>query len=224
MLRLKTKSNGRQESPWIHKSFEFASTWLQDDGAVLVFYPDSRFISNEILAWAEWANFQEEDKWFASNELPLTRPDYVGRTVKYFMAKLFVRRECVGIDEDDSYPASQFSFNQQQELLSQGIDLPNDGTIKNVMYQENLTLRAGQGFPWRGAREKSVNFFQALIDLCSEEEDIVMDLTAGTGESVLFLNTTDFFEFLGTAEICEYPLNLTNPLNALRFFCCRCIH
>jgi hypothetical protein len=88
-LKLNTKSNGRQESPWIHRAFEFASAWLQDDGAVLVFYPDSRFISNEIMSWAEWANLQE-DKWFVSNKLPLTRPDYQGRTVKYFMAKLFV--------------------------------------------------------------------------------------------------------------------------------------
>ena len=52
-LKIKSKSNGRQESPWIHKVFEFASTWLQDDGAVLVFYQDSRFVSNEIVSWAE---------------------------------------------------------------------------------------------------------------------------------------------------------------------------
>lgn len=149
----------------------------------MVFYPDSRFISNEIVSWAEWANFQEEDKWFVSNELPLTRPDYVGRTVKYFMAKLFVRKESTGDDPDDCFPRSAFSFNQQEQLLAQGIDLPNDGTIKNVVTLENLTLRAGTGFPWRGAREKSVNLFQALVDLCSEEEDIVMDLTARTGLS-----------------------------------------
>jgi hypothetical protein len=67
-------------------------------------------------------------------------------------------------------------------LLAQGIDLPNDGTIRNVLPQENLTLRAGTGFPWRGAREKSVNFYQALVDLCTEEEDVVLDLTAGTGK------------------------------------------
>ena len=178
-LKIRTKSNKRQESPWIHKAFEFASTWLQDDGAVLVLYPDSRFISNEISSWADWASFQEEDKWFVSNELPLTRPDYEGRTVKYFMAKLFVRKE--NDDPEDTYPQSNFSFNPQKELLAQGIDLRNDGMIKNVVTAENLTIRSSTGFPWRAGREKSVNFFQALVDLCSEEDDIVLDLTAGTG-------------------------------------------
>ena len=179
--KMRSKGPGKHESPWIHKAFEFASTWLQDDGAVLVFFPDSRFISNEILSWADWANFQEEGKWFVSNELPLTRPDYVGRTVKYFMAKLFVRRESQAADLDDSFPRSDFSFNDQMDLLSQGIDLPNDGTIRNVMPAASLTLRCGTGLPWRGAREKSINLLQALTDLCSEEEVIVLDLIAGTG-------------------------------------------
>ena len=156
-LKIRSKSNGRQESPQIHRAFEFISTWLQDDGAVLVFYLDSRFISDEIMSWAKWANLQEEDKWFVSNELPLTMPDYVGRTVKYFIAKLFVWRENIGDDTKDNYPHSNFSFNQQKELLAQGIDLSNDNTIKNEVTVENLTLRTATGFPWRGGREKSVN-------------------------------------------------------------------
>ena len=35
----------------------------------------------------------EEGKWFVSNKLLLTRPNYVGRTVKYFMVNLFFHRE-----------------------------------------------------------------------------------------------------------------------------------
>ena len=97
------------------------------------------------------------------------------------MAKLFVRRENQAADPEESFPRSDFSFNEQVDLLSQGIDLSNDGTIRNVMPAGNLTLRSGTGLPWRGAREKSINLLQALIDLCSEEEDIVLDLTAGTG-------------------------------------------
>ena len=49
-LKIRSKGPGRHKSPWIHRAFEFASTWLQDDGVVLVFFPDSRFISNEILS------------------------------------------------------------------------------------------------------------------------------------------------------------------------------
>ena len=101
--------------------------------------------------------------------------------MKYFMAKLFVRRENQVADPKDSFPRSDFTFNEQVDLLSQGIDLPNDGTIRNVMPAESLTLCNGTGLPWRGAREKSVNLLQALIDLCSEEEDIVLDLIAETG-------------------------------------------
>ena len=106
----------------------------------------------------------------------------MGRTVKYFMAKLYVRKENIGDDHEDSFLSSNFSFNQQEELLTQGIDLHNDGTIKNVVPLENLTLRVGTGFPWRGGREKSVSLYQALVDLCFEEEDIVLDLTARTGK------------------------------------------
>ena len=105
----------------------------------------------------------------------------MGCTIKYFMAKLFVRRKNIGHDPEDNYPCSDFSFNQQKELLAQGIDLPNHGTIKNVVTVENLTLCAGTRFPWRDGREKSVNLFQALVDLCSKEEDIVLDLMVGAG-------------------------------------------
>ena len=95
------------------------------------------------------------------------------------MAKLFVLRENIGDDPEDNYLRSDFSFNQQKELLAQAIDLPNDGTIRNVVTVENLTLCVATGFPWRGGQEKSVNLLQALVDLCCEE-DIVLDLTAGT--------------------------------------------
>ena len=88
------------------------------------------------------------------------------------------------MNPEDSFPCSDFTFNEQVDLLSQGIDLPNDGTIHNVMPARSLTLRSGTGLPWRGAREKSINLLQALIDLCSEEEDIVLDLTTGTGKHV----------------------------------------
>ena len=96
------------------------------------------------------------------------------------MAKLFVCRENQAANPEDSFPQSDFTFNEQVDLLSQGIDLPNDGTIWNVMHAGSLTLRSGIGLLWRGAKEKSVNLLQALIDLCTEEEDIVLDLTAGT--------------------------------------------
>ena len=109
----------------------------------------------------------------------------MGLTIKYSMAKLFVWTENIGNDHEDNYPCSNFFFNQQKELLAQGIDLSNDNIIKNVVTVENLILCAGTGFPWRSGREKSVNHFQTLVDLCSEEEDIILDLTAAIGYSLI---------------------------------------
>jgi hypothetical protein len=40
------------------------------------------------------------------------------------------------------------------------------------------------GAPWRGPREKSPVFFQILIEACSKEGAVVVDLTASTGASL----------------------------------------
>ena len=64
---------------------DFASQFLQDDGAVIVFYPKSKFISNKLLSWADRAGFQEETRWFAINGLLLTIPDNPSRTHKCFL-------------------------------------------------------------------------------------------------------------------------------------------
>lgn len=176
-LKLRTSGSGKLDSSWINAAFNFADDWVSDDGAVLVFFPDSKFITNEISSWALWANFREEMKWVVSTGLPLTKPDYPNRTVKYFMAKLFVRKE----NPDDSIPNSSFRFNRQDELRSQGFDLPNDGWLSNSISFETLTMRDGSSHPWRGAREKSENLLLALVDLCTEEDDIIMDISASTG-------------------------------------------
>jgi hypothetical protein len=39
--------DGLEESPWVKETFTFADEWLNDDGAILVFYPDSKFVSRE---------------------------------------------------------------------------------------------------------------------------------------------------------------------------------
>lgn len=36
--------SGSDKSPWIHAAFNFADQWIADNGAVLVFYLNSRFI------------------------------------------------------------------------------------------------------------------------------------------------------------------------------------
>jgi hypothetical protein len=43
-------------------------------------------------------------------------------------------------------------------------------------------VREVSGGPWRGPREKLEDLFIGLLDLLSEEDDIVVDLTTSTGK------------------------------------------
>ena len=168
---------GKFESDWIQYYMDFASNFLQDNGAVIVFYPDSRFISNELLSWADWAGFQEERRWFAINGLPLAIPDKPSSTHKCFWVKCFVWKE----DRRNGRAPSRFVFNDRPEQAAKGITLSTDGHVTNFISVDSLTLDSVSHKPFRGAREKSVNFLEALVDLCTVENDIVMDLTASTG-------------------------------------------
>jgi hypothetical protein len=75
-LALAKDEDGLEKSPWVKAAFTFADEWLCDDGAVLVFYPDSKFVSGEVNAWAKWTNFKEEMKWVVVNGIPLSKPDF----------------------------------------------------------------------------------------------------------------------------------------------------
>jgi hypothetical protein len=179
-LALAKDEDGLEESPWVKTAFTFADEWLCDDGAVLVFYPDSKFVSGEVNAWTKWANFKEEMKWVVMNGLPLSKPDFPGRQTKYFMEKLYVRME----NPKDSIPKSHFKFYEQVELGTQGYDLPNDGYLMNSISADTLTVKHDSVAPWRGAREKADNLLLALVDLCTCEDDLVFDLFASTGISI----------------------------------------
>jgi len=52
-LKISLDKDGRNEYPWIRSAFTFADEWVCDDGTILVFYPDSVFISNKISTWAK---------------------------------------------------------------------------------------------------------------------------------------------------------------------------
>ena len=169
----RVNDRGRKESPFIHSCFELVGELLRDSAPLIVFYPDSKFISNELIGWADWAGFEEETKWFVINDLPLSRIGQRGRTQKCFKAKCFVR------NLDGRVP---FSFYERMELICDGIQLSTDGHLMNLITEDTLTLREGTTVPWRGAREKSNNLMEALIDMCTREDNIVLDLTASTSK------------------------------------------
>ena len=156
-----------------HSCFELVGELPHDGAPLIVFYPNSKFISNELMGWADWAGFEEETKWFVINGLPLSRDGQPGRTQKCFMAKCFIR------NFDGGAP---FSFYERVELIRDGIQLSTNGHLTNLITEDTLTLREGTSVPWRGAREKSNNLLEALIDMCTREDDIVLDLTASTGK------------------------------------------
>ena len=164
---------GRKESPFIHNCFELVGELLSDSVPLIVFYPYSKFISNELMGWADWASFDEETKWFVINGLPLSRDGQPRRTQKCFMAKCFVRKFDGG---------APFSFYDRVELIRDGIQLSTDSHLTNLITEGTLILREGMTVLWRGAREKSINLIEALIDMCTRKDDIVLDLTASTGK------------------------------------------
>lgn len=173
MLPTRLSEHGKVESHWIQNSFEMASFLLRDGGPFIVFYPDSKFISNELQSWANWADFVEETKWFCINGLPLSRVGHPGRTLKLFMVKCFVRK---------LQPHVPITFFDRMELQREGIMLSSDGHMTNLITLETMTMKVGNDVPWRGAREKTSNLMEALIDLCTQVDDVVLDLTASTGE------------------------------------------
>ena len=93
------------------------------------------------------------------------------------MVKCFVRME----NPTEQVPRSKFVFYDRLELASQGMKLSSDGHINNKITSETLTVQLETGVPFRGAREKTTNLLMTLIDLCTVEDDIVMDLTTSTG-------------------------------------------
>ena len=84
-------------------------------------------------------------------------------------------------------------FCDRPELLAQGIKLSSDGHLTNLIDVDSLTVQSENRIPFRGAREKSSNLLMALIDLCTVEDDIVMDLTASTGIIFILYFSFDMF-------------------------------
>ena len=75
-----------------------------------------------------------------------------------------------------------FSFYERVELIRDEIQLSTDGHLTNLITEDTLTVREGTLVSWCSAREKSRNLMEALINMCTREDDIVLDLTASTNK------------------------------------------
>lgn len=78
------------------------------------------------------------------NGLPLTKPDFLEKKVKYLIAKLYVRLE----NPAKSITKFHFKFYEQAELETQGIDIPNDGFLMSPISAETWTVKQDSGTPW----------------------------------------------------------------------------
>lgn len=98
----------------------------------------------------------------------------------------------------DGIPTSRFFFNEHPTLRERGILLACDGHISNPVFQDSMTLTAQTTTLWRGAREKDMTMLQALVDLCTEEGDIVIDIAVSTGKCFLNSDAMSFDRMFGS--------------------------
>jgi hypothetical protein len=77
--------------------------------------------------------------------------------------------------------SSKFTFSTSSSMKDIGVDVASDEWL------QNFTTRADQAMnglkPWCGPREKSLGFWQMLIEASTLAGDIVLDCTAMTSEA-----------------------------------------
>jgi len=92
---------------------------------------------------------------------------------------------CLAVRSLPGVPKSKFTFLPIPELDRHGVDVARDDILQNYVTREDQMMNGDT--PWRGAREKSTLFLQMLIQATTMPGDLVLDCTAGTGASSVFL-------------------------------------
>ena len=101
-----------------------------------------------------------------------------------------------------------FKFNADPLLANTADDPMRYLTLTNYVEKPSMDKR---GNPWRGPHEKSCTFFQILIDMCSNPGDIVVDLSASTGASLLASRASGR-HFFGIEEFSDIYDAILKPL------------
>jgi DNA modification methylase len=103
-----------------------------------------------------------------------------------FTAALLRKTGQVASDQWDRKPEPP-NLNPDPELVDTIEDPIKLLSIQNSVLSPSLMPNRK---PWRGACEKSNVFFQILIEACSSEGSIIIDLTASTGASLRACRTS----------------------------------
>ena len=161
--------------------FQFADEYLHDDGAVFFIYSDDNDQTRkEIESYFPAFGFKVFKDWTGVNRMCLKSARIRGSTTSMFKVALLVRTACTHPRADKTPRHSKFDFRASQELQSLSIDLCKQDAIVNFTVAETLTVNADG--PWRGPKEKDPTFFSSLILSATDEENIVVDIAAATGE------------------------------------------
>ena len=87
---------------------------------------------------------------------------------------------------------SNFTFQtKKSEVIHEDVNITKSDALFNLTTSETQLMNGN--VPWRGPREKSPLFVQALIEQLTKPGDIVLDWKAGTGNRSLNRSALPFF-------------------------------
>jgi hypothetical protein len=75
---------------------------------------------------------------------------------------------------------STFPFNPNKRMIIVGVDVVSNEWFQNFTTKKDQAMNGTR--PWLGPREKSLGFWQMLIEASTLPSDIVLDYTAMTGK------------------------------------------
>jgi hypothetical protein len=202
----------KQVQNFIKFTIGFCQGYLHDDGALLLFIPDSVQIKKEVLSFLYNNNLEIKEEWTIVNSLHLTHPMHNSKRVSIsihlplFNFSLFpvlnhipnksgpivdvqtLKFKAIVLARSFSTPLVRqpkaFVITASDEF--DDVDLASDDVLFNIVTADTAHKRKDGDKFWRGPKEKAVSLLQLLISGLSPPGGIICDLTAGTGIRNLF--------------------------------------
>ena len=202
----------KQVQNFIKFTIGFCQGYLHDDGALLLFVPDSVQVKKELLSFLYNNNLEVKEEWTIVNSLHLTHPMHNSKRVsisnRFPLFNFSFLPECNHIANNSgptvdvqtmkfkaivlvrSFSAplvrqpKEFVITSSDEF--DDVDLASDDVLFNIVTADTALKRKDGDKFWRGPKEKAVSLLQLLISGLSPPGGIICDLTAGTGMSNLF--------------------------------------
>ncbi len=202
----------KQVQNFIKFTVGFCQGYLHDDGALLLFYPDSVQIKKEVLSFLYNNNLEVKEEWTIVNSLHLTHPMHNSKRVSNCSHFTFLKFKFIHIFNHIANnwrlmfdiqtlkfkaivlvrsfstplvrPPKEFVISSSDEF--EDVDLASDDVLFNIVTSDSALKRNDGDTFWRGPKEKAVSLLRLLISGLSPPGGIICDLTAGTGMSNLF--------------------------------------